>query len=137
MSGFSGVHGQVGAFPAGRGFPVPLANGAAAAAVQNAHGGVVLLGAVDAVGEVVVRDHAVELAGGLVVIVVQFRPPSELIWAPPSSAIIMRLVFSGAIHRSWWSPCGALRLSKVRPPSLLLWYDTFMTYTTSSSLGSA
>ena len=62
------VDGQVGAFAAGGGLPVARADGAAAATVQNPHRGVVLLRPVDAVGKVRIRHHAVELAGGLVVV---------------------------------------------------------------------
>ncbi len=62
------VHGDVAAFAAGSGLPVLLGDGAAVGAVQDAHSGVVLLRAIDAVGEVVIGHDAVKLRGGLVVV---------------------------------------------------------------------
>ncbi len=81
--------------------PVLLGDAAAGGAAGDAHGGVVLLRAVDVVREIVVERHAVELRGGLVHRCVdQVRPPSLVMVAPPSLPSIMRCGLSGAIHRS-------------------------------------
>ena len=85
------------AFAAGGGLPVALANGAAAAAVQNPHRGVVLLRPVDAVGEVRVGDDAVELAGGLVVV---GRPVQAPIGADLGAAVIGDNHAAGVFRRN-------------------------------------
>ena len=88
-------------------------------AARGSHRRVVLLCAVDDVRELRVGGDPVELRGWLVVLRRSTSaPPLTLMFAPPSLPLIMRRLSSGAIHRSWLSPCGVAdrfeRLAAVR-----------------------
>ena len=57
-------------------------------------------------GTCVGGGHVVELRGRHSPRSVQVSPPFTETLAPPSLPLIMRFGSSGAIHRSWLSPCG-------------------------------
>src|SRR5262245_44140977 len=63
-----GIDGDPAALAAGGGLPVTFVDVAAIAAAGDADGRIVLLSAVDAVGEMIVGGDAIELGGGLVVV---------------------------------------------------------------------
>src|SRR5439155_7509047 len=65
----------------------------------------------------------------------QLAPPSCVMFAPPSLVSISIFGLSGLNHMTWWSPCGALTLVKVFPPSVDLWYPSSVTWTSFSSFG--
>ena len=81
-----GVEGQEGALAASRGFPASGGDAAAAElAAGDDHRGIVLLPAVDAVGELIVHVDAVNLGGGHIAL---GRPSAAVIQADAHPAII-------------------------------------------------
>ena len=59
---------QPAALTAGAWFPVALSDCVAIRTMQNSYRGIILLGAINPVGEVIVRGNPVELCGRLIVV---------------------------------------------------------------------
>jgi len=74
--------------------PITAINEATVAASANADGGIILLGAIEAVEKIIVRGDVIKLRGWLIALRGPVFPPSTEIVAPPSFPLIMRF--------EWW-----------------------------------
>ena len=81
----AGVHRDEAALAAAHRIPIGPADSEVARSAGDRHGGVVLLRAVHAIGKRVVRDHVVELRGGLVVLL---RPREPAVMADVHAAVV-------------------------------------------------
>ena len=120
MSWLVGLDPDVAALAAAGGVPVALVDRAVLGRAGHADGGVVLLRAVDAVGELVVGGDVVELGGRLVVDrSTSSAPPLKLTTAPPSLPLTMRLVVvSGRSRARGRRRAGVGRCWKLAPASI-------------------